>query len=247
MPKFDLTDRVAVVTGGSQGIGRGIALALAEHGADVAIVARAPEAVAGGTERIHRPVDPVVQEIEAMGRRALGVLADIRDPEQVQGMAAQVTGAFGRVDILVNNAGATWGETFKMAPLLELTPRDFQECLRLNLMSQFLCSCAIAPGMVERGEGRHHQPGVDLRAGAEPRQRRIRRGESGRALAHADDGRRVGARARERHRARQRGPRRPRGRPPVRPGPGAGRAGYRAGARGHGGGHRRRGVVSCIG
>ena len=153
MPKFDLTDRVAVVTGGSQGIGRGIALALAEHGADVAIVARAPEAVAGGTERIHRPVEPAVQEIEAMGRRAMGVLADVRDSEQVQGMAAQVTEAFGRVDILVNNAGATWGETFKMAPLLELTPRDFLECLRLNLVSQFLCSCAFAPGMVERGEG----------------------------------------------------------------------------------------------
>ena len=193
MPKFDLTDRVAVVTGGSQGIGRGIALALAEHGAHVAVVARAPETVAGGTERIHRPVEPVVREIEALGRRPLGVLADVRDPEQVRGMAAQVTGAFGSVDILVNNAGATWGETFKMAPLLELTPRDFQECLRLNLVSQFLCAGAFAAGMVERGGGVHRQPGVDLRAGAEPRQRRVRRGEGGRALAHPDDGRGVGA------------------------------------------------------
>ena len=153
MPKFDLTGRIAVVTGGSQGIGRGIALALAEHGADVAIVAREPEAVAGGTERIHRPVDPVVREIEALGRKAVGILADVRDSEQAQGMAAQAFEAFGRIDILVNNAGATWGETFKMAPLLELSPRDFQECLRLNLASQFLCSCAVAPGMLERGEG----------------------------------------------------------------------------------------------
>ena len=153
MPRFDLTDKVAVVTGGSQGIGRGIALALAEHGAHVAVVARAPEAVAGGTERIHRPVEPVVREIEAMGSRAVGILADVRDSEQTQAMAAQAVEAFGRVDILVNNAGATWGETFKMAPLLELSPRDFQECLRLNLLSQFLCGCAVAPGMLERGEG----------------------------------------------------------------------------------------------
>ena len=153
MPRFNLTDRVAVITGASQGIGRAIALTLAEHGADIVVVAREPEPVEGGTERIHRPIEPVVQEIEAMGRRALGILADVRDPEQMSTMAKDALAAFGRIDILVNNAGATWGETFKMAPLLELTPRDFHESLRLNLGSVFLCSSAVVPAMLERGEG----------------------------------------------------------------------------------------------
>ena len=153
MPNIDLAGRVALVTGASQGIGRAIALTLAEHGADVVGVAREPEPVAGGNERIHRPLDPVVREIEAMGRRAAGFLADVRDPGQVEEMAANAERAMGRIDVLVNNAGATWGETFKMAPLLELTAQDFQECVRLNLLSQFLVSCAVGRGMVERGQG----------------------------------------------------------------------------------------------
>ncbi|MCY4581725.1 MAG: SDR family NAD(P)-dependent oxidoreductase, partial [Chloroflexi bacterium] len=146
---FDLTGRVAVVTGGSQGIGRGIALTLAEHGADVAIVARAPEAVAGGTERIHRPVDPVVQEIEAMGRRSLGVLADVRDSEQVQGMAAQVTGAFGRVDILVNNAGIT----VRKEPEA-LAANEWDRVLDVTLRAAFLASGAVYPPMKAQGGGK---------------------------------------------------------------------------------------------
>lgn len=153
MPSFDLADRAAVVTGASQGIGRGIALALAAHGANVIVAARAPEPVAGGSERIHRPVEPVVREIEAMGRNAVGVLADVRDPDQAQRIVEEALGAFGRLDIWVNNAGATWGETFKMAPLLDLSPADFRECLRLNLASVFLCGCAAARAMLERGSG----------------------------------------------------------------------------------------------
>ena len=54
-------------------------------------------------------------------------------------MVARAADALGRVDVLVNNAGATWGETFRMGPLLELTPQDFQESVRLNLLSVFLC------------------------------------------------------------------------------------------------------------
>lgn len=153
MPSFDLSGKAAVVTGASQGIGRGVALALAEHGANVAVVARAPEAVTAGSERIHRPVEPVVREIEAMGREAVGILADVREPDQAQRVVKQTLAAFGRLDVLVNNAGATWGETFKMAPLLDLSPSDFHECLRLNLASVFLCGRAAAPAMLERGGG----------------------------------------------------------------------------------------------
>jgi NAD(P)-dependent dehydrogenase (short-subunit alcohol dehydrogenase family) len=150
---FDLTGRVAIVTGGSQGIGKGIALAFAEAGADVAIVARESERVTGGSTRIHQPARPVVDQIQAMGRNAIGILADVRDAEQIDEMAARVRRELGRIDILVNNAGATWGETFKTGPLLELTPGDFEECLRLNLHSVFLCSRAVVPTMLEQGKG----------------------------------------------------------------------------------------------
>ena len=153
MAGFDLTGRVAIVTGGSQGIGRAIALALADAGADVAIVARLPETVHGGAERIHRPVEAVAQEIEAKGRRSLGVVADVRDESQITKMVSDVREAFGKIDILVNNAGATWGETFRTGPLLELSAQDLDECLRLNLRSVFLCSCAVAPVMLAQGQG----------------------------------------------------------------------------------------------
>lgn len=153
MNSFDLTGRVAIVTGGSQGIGKGIALTLAEAGADIAIVAREPEGVTGGSTRIHQPTQPVVEAIEAMGRKAIGILADVRDADQIDAMTAQVRKTFGHIDILVNNAGATWGETFKTGPLLDLTPADFEECLRLNLQSVFLVSRSVAPTMLSQGKG----------------------------------------------------------------------------------------------
>jgi NAD(P)-dependent dehydrogenase (short-subunit alcohol dehydrogenase family) len=153
MPKFDLTDRVAIVTGGSQGIGKGIALGLAEQGAHIVVVSREPEAVTSGTERLHHPANPVVEEIQRLGRKAIGVLADVRDSEQVQAMVARTEETYGRVDILVNNAGASWGETFKMGPLLELTAHDVMESLRLNLLSVFLVSAAVAPVMLRQGKG----------------------------------------------------------------------------------------------
>ena len=144
MDSMDLTGRVAVVTGGSQGIGKAIALALADAGADVGIVSRLPEAVDIGTQRIHLPAEPVVDEIGERGRKATSILADVRDPEQMRAMADHVKEEFGRVDILVNNAGATWGETFRMGPLLDMGAQDLRECLRLNLESFFHVSTAFA-------------------------------------------------------------------------------------------------------
>lgn len=153
MDGFDLTGRVAIVTGGSQGIGRAIALGLADAGADVAIVSRLPEAVDIGTERLHLPAQPVVQEIGERGRKAISILADVRESTQMKAMVDEVKETFGHVDMLVNNAGATWGETFRMGPLLELNAQDLEECFRLNLMSFFHASTAVARHMIGQGRG----------------------------------------------------------------------------------------------
>jgi NAD(P)-dependent dehydrogenase (short-subunit alcohol dehydrogenase family) len=154
MVSFDLTDRVAIVTGSSQGIGRAIALALAEAGADVVVVARRPEPISGrGRTRRHEPVEPVVEAVRQMERRSLGITADLRQREPVDLMVRQVMGTLGRIDILVNNAGGTFGETFRPGPLLEITEQDLAETLRTNLWTLFLCSRAVAPIMKAQGKG----------------------------------------------------------------------------------------------
>ncbi|HEV7604066.1 MAG TPA: SDR family NAD(P)-dependent oxidoreductase, partial [Candidatus Limnocylindrales bacterium] len=93
-PDFGLTDQVALVTGASRGLGRAIALSLANAGADVALGLHDP--TSAGT---------LVDEIEALGRRALPVPMDVRDLRQIETAVERVVAAFGRLDILVNNAG----------------------------------------------------------------------------------------------------------------------------------------------
>jgi NAD(P)-dependent dehydrogenase (short-subunit alcohol dehydrogenase family) len=154
MPGFDLTDRVAIVTGGAQGLGLGIARQLAKAGAHIAIAARLPEPVRGrGYQRPHVPVEPAVQEIKALGRRALGVTVDVRDAGQVARMVQETLTALGRIDILVNNAGGAWGESFNVGPLLEITDEDLMETFRLNVKASFLCSQAVVPVMKRHGKG----------------------------------------------------------------------------------------------
>ena len=142
MSRFDLTGRVAIVTGGSSGIGRAIATALAEEGADVVITARTRETV-----------DEAAEEIKALGRRSLGVTCDVREADQIAAMVQRVMDAFGRIDILVNNAGGSYGQDFKRGPVLETTEHDLNETFRLNVNSVFLCSKAVAPIMLEQGSG----------------------------------------------------------------------------------------------
>src|SRR3989304_1926357 len=93
-----LTGRVALVTGGSKGIGKAIALALAEAGADVGICARK-----------RADLEPVVEAVRATGRRAFALVCDVTDAEQVSRLPAAVGEALGPIDILVNNAGASGG------------------------------------------------------------------------------------------------------------------------------------------
>ena len=153
MTSFDLTDRVAIVSGGSQGLGKATSLALARAGADVVVAARRPEQVTSGRSRPHDPVDPVVEEVKRLGRRGLGITADVRDEEQVESMVRETMAVFGRIDILVNVVGGSWGETFRAGPLLELTPDDLLEAYRVNVLTMFQCSTAVVPIMKRQGKG----------------------------------------------------------------------------------------------
>ncbi len=129
-PEFDLTGRVALVTGGGTGIGRAIALLLAERGADVAVVGRRLE-----------PLEKTVADIEALGRRALTVPASVRKVGEVQAAVAKVADHFGRIDILVNNAGGAHGHV----PLAKLDPEKWDRDIQLNLSAAMYCSQAAFP------------------------------------------------------------------------------------------------------
>jgi glucose 1-dehydrogenase len=133
-----LKDRVALVTGANSGFGRAIALGFAREGADVAINYLVnPQAA-----------EEVVREIEAMGRRATAVQADISDRSQVEAMVSGVLESFGRIDVLVNNAGLT----IRM-PFLELTEEAWDQVLDVDLKGPFLVSQAVARHMAGRGGG----------------------------------------------------------------------------------------------
>jgi 3-oxoacyl-[acyl-carrier protein] reductase len=137
--KNELTGKVALVTGGSRGIGRATAVALAKAGADVAVndVRREAEAQA------------VCVEIEALGRRALPVTADVSKAAEVARLVETVEKGLGSLDILVNNAGIS-----RPQPLNEITEQDWDEILAVNLKSMFLVTQAVLPGMRQRKWGR---------------------------------------------------------------------------------------------
>ena len=150
---FDLTGRVAIVTGGAQGLGEACCMELAKHGADIVVVAREPEDVTVGRSRPHAPVDIVAGRVQALGRRAIGITADVRDRSQVDAMVEQTLAEFGRIDVLVNVVGGSWGETFKAGPLMELTEHDLLEAYRVNVVTMFQCSVAVVPAMKSQGKG----------------------------------------------------------------------------------------------
>jgi short-subunit dehydrogenase len=132
-----LLQQAALVTGASRGIGRGVALALARAGADVAIAARTmPD------------LETLAKEIEALGRRAVLIPADMRDDRSVEGMVAGALDAFGRLDILVNNAGLG-----HFGPVDEMSIENFDEMLGVNLRGPFLCTRAVVPAMKRQGSG----------------------------------------------------------------------------------------------
>ncbi len=145
-----LEQRVAVITGGAQGIGRATALRLAEAGRDIVIADLHPD---GGH---------VVRAIEALGRRALWLTTDVTDPVAVQALVAATVAAFGRLDILVCCAGILGQElSFDDLPL-----EEFERVLRVNVFGVFHAHKAALPVMVARGWGRCVTLGSGARHGA---------------------------------------------------------------------------------
>src|SRR4029079_13462558 len=137
LSRFALDGRVALVTGAGTGIGRGVALVLAEHGADIVLAARRPE-----------PLEETARGVEALGRRALVVPTDVTDLGQCEGVVERAVTEFGRLDILVNNAG---GSTTK--PIAAWSPEEWHQVVDLNLGSVwFLSRFAVEP-MIEQGNG----------------------------------------------------------------------------------------------
>lgn len=138
---FGLTGKIAIVTGASQGIGRAIAIGMARAGAHL-VLAKHP---GGQTEEIRQ----VQAEIQALGRKAIIVMTDVSDVQQVRGLMASAKEEFGRIDILINNAGWT-GTT----DALDVTEEEYDKTMDSSLKSVFFCCQAAARVMIPQGGGR---------------------------------------------------------------------------------------------
>lgn len=139
MDGFRLDGKVALVTGGSKGLGRAMAQALAEAGADIALCSRNGEEAESAA----------VEIAQATGRKAAGFACDVTKRDSVQHLARQCDAAFGKVDILLNNAGINVRK-----PTPELTEEDWDSVVDISVKGSFLCSQAFMPGMMERKWGR---------------------------------------------------------------------------------------------
>jgi len=135
---FDLTGKVAIVTGTSRGLGQYMGRALARAGADLVITSRGLEGLA-----------PFKSEIEALGRRALPLELDVRDHDSIQRMVDAAHGHYGKLDILVNNAGCNIRK-----PAVEVTWEDWNLILETNLRGTFFVAQAVARKMIPRKYGR---------------------------------------------------------------------------------------------
>lgn len=136
---FSLKGKVAIVTGGNGGIGKGIARGFAGAGADVVIAARNPKKTAEAAAEIKKE----------SGVRVLEVEVDVKQESQINAMAKKVLDAFGRIDVLVNNAGMN----IRKMPQ-DLSAADYDEVLSTNLRAAFLCSKAVYPAMKKAGGGK---------------------------------------------------------------------------------------------
>jgi dehydrogenase/reductase SDR family protein 4 len=135
---FSLQGKVAIVTGGSRGIGRSIAIGLAEAGADVALAARKPEALA-----------EAVSAVEATGRKAIGVPTNVRRTAELQNLVDETKSKLGRVDVLINNAGTNpvYG------PIQEVDERAWDNIMNTNVKAAHFLGNMAREAMLEHGEG----------------------------------------------------------------------------------------------
>jgi NAD(P)-dependent dehydrogenase (short-subunit alcohol dehydrogenase family) len=138
LKEFSLIGSTALVTGGGRGIGRAIALTLAEAGADVAVAARTLS-----------QVEQVADEIRALNRRSLAQQIDVSDSLRVDEMVAHTTSELGRIDILVNNAGVSG-----KSPLASFDNDAWSRIIETNLSGPFYCCRAVASQMIERNSGK---------------------------------------------------------------------------------------------
>jgi 2-deoxy-D-gluconate 3-dehydrogenase len=138
LDQFKLTGKVAFVTGATRNLGKAIALALAEAGADVAVAARS-----------RAELEKTAADIRATGRRALPLVLDVTSLVQVEAAVEKIVAEFGRIDILVNNSA-----TRSHKPVLELTEAEWRSVIDTNLTGAFFCCKAVGPVMIRQGGGR---------------------------------------------------------------------------------------------
>ena len=137
-PSFDLTGKVAIVTGATKGLGYGMAMGLAQAGADIVVVSRTA-----------KDCEAVAQEIEAMGRRALAAPTDVSNSASIQELVQKTVEKFGKVDILVNNAGTA---VTKKAE--DLSEEDWDWVLDINLKGVFLLAQEVGKVMIQQKRGK---------------------------------------------------------------------------------------------
>jgi len=135
---FDLTGRVAIITGGGVGLGRQMAEGLAEMGANLVLCGRKKERC-----------EKAAEELQALGIAALGMGCDVTSPESIQQVVDATIARFGGIDILINNAGTSWG-----APAEEMRLEHWNKVIQTNLTGTFLCSQAAGKIMIARKHGK---------------------------------------------------------------------------------------------
>jgi len=141
---LSLENRVAIITGASRGIGRALALGLAQQGCRIVVAAKSVQS----TEKLPGSIHTVAEEIEALGIEALPIQVDVRDGDQIDALVRRTLERFGRIDILINNAGAVWWR-----PVLDTPAKRFDLVLGVNARAAFLMCRAVLPTMIERRWG----------------------------------------------------------------------------------------------
>jgi len=136
--EFKLEDKIAIVTGGGRGLGKEMALALAEAGADLVVAART-----------QKEIDAVAGEIQGLGRRAIAIPTDVTKPDDIQKMVERAVDEFGKIDILVNNAGM-----LIQGSVFDYTLDDWDTLINTNFRSMFLCAQAVGKIMVKQKSGK---------------------------------------------------------------------------------------------